>query len=965
MGFFSFKKSVKEEKQKNKILQKAQRFARKGQIDKAVGEWKSLLTKRADDANIYNTIGDLYLKGKKKADAIEAYQSASRIYRESGFSLKAIAVNKKILKINGNNLESLVCMAELNRERGMINNAKDCYLSIAQYHLKSGSHDQALESYQNIVDMDPKNLKVKIGLAELYLKENMVLEGFKIYGGVIAVLVGESKFEEAEALCQNLEAKNVSPDDIVCYRAQIYLAKGQVDAAHECLQQLQGQSPETPEIAMLTAEILIRQGNADEGMEIIRKVDRGSISEHAHLKIFRFILEAGDLNQAIESLDDIFDTFASTNRFEDLVGLYQEILDHDPNHLRARQKMVDLYKKLKREKEMVLHIKEMGRIHLESGDTEKAKNIFEKVLEMTPGDIDVQAQLRRLNGEPEGVAGADYGEVDLESLDGEPSKETAAGSVYVIEDETEAEAFEAAAADKTSSKGHVKADKRLQETSDSSEGVTEAEQDTGGHETVLADNLTEADVYIKYGHLNKAIVHLEKNLDIEPTHILTHERYLQIFVEQGNTREQINTLMVLSSLYLDGGEKEKSEKALAEVIALDPGHEEALRRRDQGTAPVTSSGPEAPVHETADFSFEFDVSDGPKIDSPAAQEARDGAAVAEGSSDKSVPASTGAVKAESIGELRDEADFYLQHGMEDEARVIYEKILASHPDRSDIAEQLHKISGAEAPEPVTAVEPRAGSASVEGAGGQESPSVAGTKGVGQAPEEPADSSSQSGFAGDFVDFADELRREVDTNISDLLQGGDESGGDGEGDFTADLRREVEQSFTSDIGVFGESDVMDIFSEFREGVQRELGNEDHETHYNLGIAYLEMGLIDEACEEFTVASGDPKREMDCITMVGLCYFQKGEYQQALAELEKGLGLKGRTEDEYIGVRYEIAKVAELLGDKKRAVKELLKIHEANARYRDVSLKLKGFGIQSQDISSGVINDGEKKSKVSYL
>ena len=179
MGLFGNNKN-KEDKKKNKTLQKAQKFARKGQIDKAVAEWESLLKKKSDDANVYNTIGDLYLKGKKKESAVAAYHKACEIYAASGFSLKAIAVNKKVLKIDPQNLDALTLMAQLNKERGMITNAKECYLSIAEHHIRKGAHDKALDAYKHIVDMDPRNIKVKLGLAELYFKESRIEEGTRI-----------------------------------------------------------------------------------------------------------------------------------------------------------------------------------------------------------------------------------------------------------------------------------------------------------------------------------------------------------------------------------------------------------------------------------------------------------------------------------------------------------------------------------------------------------------------------------------------------------------------------------------------------------------------------------------------------------------------------------------------------------------------------------------------------------------
>ncbi|MDX1762891.1 MAG: hypothetical protein R3231_01085, partial [bacterium] len=84
-----------------------------------------------------------------------------------------------------------------------------------------------------------------------------------------------------------------------------------------------------------------------------------------------------------------------------------------------------------------------------------------------------------------------------------------------------------------------------------------------------------------------------------------------------------------------------------------------------------------------------------------------------------------------------------------------------------------------------------------------------------------------------------------------------------------------------------------------------------------------------------------------------------------ELEKGLALKGRTDHEYIGLRYEIAKVSEMLGDQERRAAELLKIHEVDSRYRDVAKQLKKLGVSGKPAGPEAKNSAGRQDKVSYL
>ena len=85
----------------------------------------------------------------------------------------------------------------------------------------------------------------------------------------------------------------------------------------------------------------------------------------------------------------------------------------------------------------------------------------------------------------------------------------------------------------------------------------------------------------------------------------------------------------------------------------------------------------------------------------------------------------------------------------------------------------------------------------------------------------------------------------------------------------------------------DSDVMDIFNEFKKGLEKELEEEDYETHYNLGIAYKEMGLIDDAIREFQTSRNDPKRFIHASNMLGVCYIEKGLYPLAIDVLKDAI------------------------------------------------------------------------------
>ena len=137
----------------------------------------------------------------------------------------------------------------------------------------------------------------------------------------------------------------------------------------------------------------------------------------------------------------------------------------------------------------------------------------------------------------------------------------------------------------------------------------------------------------------------------------------------------------------------------------------------------------------------------------------------------------------------------------------------------------------------------------------------------------------------------------------------------------------------------EQSLEEIFKEFKKGVEQQLDAEDYDTHYNLGIAYKEMGLVDEAIGEFQLASKDPKRAVECASMLGLCFLEKGMPQLAIKWYRKGLEMPDIKEDEHLGLLYDLGSAYLEVGDIDNAQKAFMEVYSTNSTYRDIGSRIK--------------------------
>ena len=195
--------------------------------------------------------------------------------------------------------------------------------------------------------------------------------------------------------------------------------------------------------------------------------------------------------------------------------------------------------------------------------------------------------------------------------------------------------------------------------------------------------------------------------------------------------------------------------------------------------------------------------------------------------------------------------------------------------------------------------------------------------TGSAPPPP----SQAGAAAGAADFFD-LASELDASLFSAQEAGDEG------------------AILSGIETSPEGHSLDeIVSAFKKGIEQQVDSEDFETHYNLGIAYKEMGLIEEGIAEFQFASKDPRLLADCCSMLGICFKEKGMLPLAVKWYQKGLealsGAGTKDEERLSGVRYDLAEVLEQMGEYRQAMNFLIEVYGTDSRYRDVSARIKNL------------------------
>jgi len=231
----------------------------------------------------------------------------------------------------------------------------------------------------------------------------------------------------------------------------------------------------------------------------------------------------------------------------------------------------------------------------------------------------------------------------------------------------------------------------------------------------------------------------------------------------------------------------------------------------------------------------------------------------------------------------------------DKARTVYQRVLDLAPD--DVRARAALDALAPEAEPTPEPPPRT--------------SIAGARRTTAmpAPKEAAPVASNESF----VNLGDWLREDDEPKDTRMVVAEQEPTGDEDADF------------------------QDMLRKFKQGVAENVDAEDYQSHYDLAIAFKEMGLLDEAIAEFQKALGSPTNRLPTYEALGQCFLEKGQPRLASSILARALNEKA-SEDQLVGVLYLLGRAAEEQGNAAEALGYYQRVFVLDIQFRDIAERM---------------------------
>jgi tetratricopeptide (TPR) repeat protein len=139
----------------------------------------------------------------------------------------------------------------------------------------------------------------------------------------------------------------------------------------------------------------------------------------------------------------------------------------------------------------------------------------------------------------------------------------------------------------------------------------------------------------------------------------------------------------------------------------------------------------------------------------------------------------------------------------------------------------------------------------------------------------------------------------------------------------------------------ERDFQEMLAQFKKGIEENIEEEDWQAHYDMGIAFKEMGLLDEAIGEFQKALRSPAGRLRAAEALGLCFFEKAQFSVAATVLRRAVDAEPGTDEQKIGLLYWLGRCEEEQAHVEQALVYYQRVFAVDIKFQDVSARVQAL------------------------
>lgn len=366
---------------KQKVLATAEKYVQQGKLQNAISEYEKILKHDAKDLTVTNTVGDLHSRIGESDKATQCFKSVGDAYASQGFTVKAIAMYKKICKLQPS-LESLLKLAELYTQQGLFNDARAQYLQVADEFLKAGELENAVRIFQKILEMDPENSTMRVRLAEVYVRLGKKTEAWQIFSAAAESLRSKGSLSAAEEVLQRMLTLDPGNTYALLMQGKNLIESGDAAGAVATLSKV-SDIDSNPEGLRDLLKAYLQTGQLSDAGTVANKLLTVHNDLPAISSFVDALMQAGQYENALQVFDQHAERLLAENSDKVLDSLHT-IIGHVRDNPDSLQKLLDLFNKAGENTHVSEVLELLAHASVQSGDLARARDLYQKLATVEP-----------------------------------------------------------------------------------------------------------------------------------------------------------------------------------------------------------------------------------------------------------------------------------------------------------------------------------------------------------------------------------------------------------------------------------------------------------------------------------------------------------------------------------------------------------------------------------------------------
>ena len=384
---------------KAKVIRTAEKFLTQGKILPAIAEYRKIAAHDSSDFTALNMLGDLFVRVDNKQEATACFSRIADHYREQGFNLKAIAMFKKISRLEPLNPDISYQLATLYEAQGLAVDARNQYLVVAEFYTRQNDVRKTLEILHRVADLDPHNVETRLKLAEGYLRETMSEEAAEAFTEAGSQLLSRGNYERAIEAFNRALAFSTANYTAWSGIVSAFTALNAPDEAARALCEAGALESNDIELIILLAQAYIADENvieAEKVTSVLLRVDPSGYTPT--LEVARLYLTTNLLDDCVRVLYTIVDPILNARAEAALIYVLDEALARNPEHLGALHLLVRAYRWQHEEENLQKTLVRIVEVAQTLGLPEEEYKALEQLCNLSLNNDQYRQRLNELSG---------------------------------------------------------------------------------------------------------------------------------------------------------------------------------------------------------------------------------------------------------------------------------------------------------------------------------------------------------------------------------------------------------------------------------------------------------------------------------------------------------------------------------------------------------------------------------------